>query len=155
MLGRRIADPDGREGAPGEAAGLGLLDVETVIGGDKRLGEPRGTDVRAAMPVRGYEMHLGSTDGPGLARPMLALDGRARRRGQRRWTGRRLLSARALRQRRVPPRLSRPARRGERAGSLRGEIDTVLDALADHLEASLDLAALLAASRPPRLIRAA
>ena len=32
MLGRRIADPDGREGPPGEAAGLGLLDIDTVLG---------------------------------------------------------------------------------------------------------------------------
>ena len=28
------------------------------------------------MPVRGYEMHLGVTTGPGLARPMLRLGGR-------------------------------------------------------------------------------
>src|SRR6185503_2978598 len=27
MLGRHIADPDGTEGQPGEAAGLGLLDI--------------------------------------------------------------------------------------------------------------------------------
>jgi hypothetical protein len=31
----------------------------------------------------------------------------------------------------------------------------VLDSLADHLERHLDLAALLAAARPPRLTRAA
>jgi adenosylcobyric acid synthase len=37
MLGRRIADPDGIEGPAGVAAGLGLLDVETVLTGDKRL----------------------------------------------------------------------------------------------------------------------
>src|SRR6202023_2725350 len=29
MLGRHIADPEGREGPPGEAPGLGLLDIET------------------------------------------------------------------------------------------------------------------------------
>jgi len=34
-------------------------------------------------------------------------------------------------------------------------IERVLDGLADHLEQHLDLAALLAASRPPRLTRAA
>ena len=31
MLGRRIADPQGIEGSPGAADGLGLLDVETVM----------------------------------------------------------------------------------------------------------------------------
>jgi len=34
-------------------------------------------------------------------------------------------------------------------------IETTLDALADHLGRSLDLSALLAAARPPRLRRAA
>jgi hypothetical protein len=34
-------------------------------------------------------------------------------------------------------------------------IDDTLDQLADHLEACLDLDAILAASRPPRLIKAA
>ncbi len=33
MLGKRIADPGGMEGPPGEAEGLGLLDVETVLMG--------------------------------------------------------------------------------------------------------------------------
>lgn len=31
MLGKRIADPDGIEGAQADVAGLGLLDVETVL----------------------------------------------------------------------------------------------------------------------------
>ena len=35
MLGRCIKDPDGIEGLPGEAEGLALLDLETVISGDK------------------------------------------------------------------------------------------------------------------------
>jgi hypothetical protein len=34
-------------------------------------------------------------------------------------------------------------------------VDATLDKLADHLEASLDLDALLDAARPPRLIKAA
>jgi hypothetical protein len=33
-------------------------------------------------------------------------------------------------------------------------VDATLDRLADHLEASLDLDALLAAARPPRFVRA-
>ena len=35
MLGRRISDPLGLEGAAGSIAGLGLLDVETELAGDK------------------------------------------------------------------------------------------------------------------------
>src|SRR5205814_6450023 len=42
MLGRHIADPQGLEGPPGEAAGLGLIEIDTVLGGDKRLAEAKG-----------------------------------------------------------------------------------------------------------------
>ena len=75
MLGRRIADPDGIEGPPGEAAGLGLLDVETVLKGPKVLEEARGSDRRTGEPVAGYEMHMGRTEGPDRARPVLELAG--------------------------------------------------------------------------------
>ncbi len=59
MLGRRIADPLGLEGAPAEAAGLGLLDVETVMAPAKILRRVRGTALGAA--TEGYEMHMGDT----------------------------------------------------------------------------------------------
>ncbi|MBP2302574.1 cobyric acid synthase [Azospirillum picis] len=75
MLGRRIADPDGIEGPPGEIAGLGLLDVETVMKGPKVLEEARGTERRSGEAVAGYEMHMGRTDGPDRVRPMLDLAG--------------------------------------------------------------------------------
>ena len=45
MLGRRIADPVGIEGSSGEAEGLGLLEVETVLTGDKQLHEVRGREI--------------------------------------------------------------------------------------------------------------
>ena len=70
MLGRRIADPDGGEGPPGLADGLGLLDVETVLTGDKRLVRVRGED-----GLEGYEIHVGRTSGPGLDQPFLTVDG--------------------------------------------------------------------------------
>ncbi|PWC36287.1 cobyric acid synthase [Azospirillum sp. TSO35-2] len=75
MLGHRIADPDGIEGPPGEAAGLGLLDVETVLKGPKVLEEAQGTERRTGAAVAGYEMHMGRTEGADRARPMLALAG--------------------------------------------------------------------------------
>ncbi len=70
MLGRTIADPDGVEGLPGEAAGLGLLDLETVLTGDKVLRPTRGRLVSGAA-FEGYEIHVGRTTGPALARPVL------------------------------------------------------------------------------------
>ena len=46
MLGRSVADPDGIEGPPAKVDGLGLLDVETVLSGEKRLEPVRGTTCR-------------------------------------------------------------------------------------------------------------
>lgn len=77
MLGRSLNDPDGTEGPAGSMQGLGLLDVETLLGGDKALLEVSGTDCSTGQSVRGYEMHIGSTRGLGLSKPMLYLDGRA------------------------------------------------------------------------------
>jgi adenosylcobyric acid synthase len=75
MLGRTLADPDGIEGAAETATGLGLLDVDTVIGGDKSLVEVSGTEMLTGCPVSGYEMHMGRTSGADTARPWLTLDG--------------------------------------------------------------------------------
>jgi adenosylcobyric acid synthase len=68
MLGRTIADPDGVEGLPAKVAGLGLLEVETVLSNDKRLEAVRGTTAEG-VPFSGYEMHMGVTEGPDRARP--------------------------------------------------------------------------------------
>ena len=68
MLGRTIADPDGVEGPPAKVAGLGLLEVETVLSNDKRLEAVHGTTAEG-VPFSGYEMHMGVTDGPDRARP--------------------------------------------------------------------------------------
>jgi len=77
MLGRRIEDPDGIEGPQGEAAaGLGLLEVDTRLAGAKTLREVSGRHVESGVELRGYEMHVGLTAGPGLARPFIDLDGR-------------------------------------------------------------------------------
>jgi adenosylcobyric acid synthase len=73
MLGRSISDPDGIEGPPRTVPGLGLLDVETVMTGDKTLREVAGVLVAAVKRAAfaGYEMHVGHTTGPGAARPFL------------------------------------------------------------------------------------
>jgi adenosylcobyric acid synthase len=74
MLGRRIADPNGAEGPPGEVSGLGLLDVETTMEGDKSLIAVRGTCLANGAPFAGYEMHIGRTSGPGATRALLRFD---------------------------------------------------------------------------------
>ncbi len=76
MLGRSVADPQGVEGPAGRVVGLGLLDVETVLTGEKRLTEASGRS-GDGIAFRGYEMHMGRTAGPATARPLLHLaDGR-------------------------------------------------------------------------------
>ena len=77
MLGTRIADPGGVEGPPGEAPGLGHLDVETELVPRKRLAAVAGAEIESGEAVTGYEMHMGVTSGPDCDRPMLDLGGRA------------------------------------------------------------------------------
>src|ERR1700675_4873737 len=61
MLGRAIRDPGGLEGPAGAVEGLGLLDVETTLSGDKRLTPVRGATGDGAS-FKGYEMHMGLTE---------------------------------------------------------------------------------------------
>jgi len=151
MLGRTIADPLGIEGRKETVDGVGLLEVDTVLGGAKRLVQTSGLECSTGIPVSGYEMHIGDTTGPGLDRPMLRLsggpDGCVSHDG--RVAGCYLHGLFA----------SDPFRsaflEGLGAGSselgYEQQVETTLDGLADHLEQNLDLAALLAAARPPRL----
>ncbi|WP_030540613.1 cobyric acid synthase [Sphingobium sp. DC-2] len=73
MLGRLIADPDGMEGPPGSVEGLGLLDMETRLTGSKALERVEG--IAFGQSFSGYEMHVGTSAGPGCARPFAMLDG--------------------------------------------------------------------------------
>jgi len=75
MLGRSIHDPDGREGPAGTSDGLGLLDYETTLAPEKQLRHVAGRLAEGDAPVRGYEIHLGVSEGPALARPALWLEG--------------------------------------------------------------------------------
>ncbi len=151
MLGHSIADPSGIEGRRTTAAGLGLLDLDTVLGAEKRLVAVAGRELASGLPVAGYEMHLGATTGPGLARPMLSLDGRDD--GAVSADG--LVAGCYLHGLFAsdPFRRAFLARLGVAAGDLayQQQIEETLDRLAGHLEAHLDLSALLAAARPPRL----
>jgi adenosylcobyric acid synthase len=152
MLGSRVSDPDGIEGAPTTCEGLGLLDVETQLTGDKMLLEVSGTGSAAGTAFRGYEMHVGRTSGDDCVRPMFrfadgrddgatSADGRISGcyihglfadDGQRSFWLRRLGAGRS---------------------DLNYDtlVEQTLDELALHLERHLDCDALLAAARAPRL----
>jgi adenosylcobyric acid synthase len=76
MLGRKVHDPDGIEGAVREAEGLGLLDVETVMEPEKTVRNTHARSTVCDLPLEGYEIHLGRTGGPDCARPSAIIDGR-------------------------------------------------------------------------------
>ena len=143
MLGRSVSDPLGCEGPPGsQAEGLGLLDVATVMEGDKVLRHVDGHDA-AGHAVSDYEMHMGRTDGPDAACPMLILDGRPD--GAISADGlvmgcylHGLFAADGWRE-----ALLATLQAGRQGGTAyQAQIETVLDGLADHLAAHLDIAAL-------------
>ncbi|NQD95647.1 cobyric acid synthase [Pseudomonas sp. CrR25] len=76
MLGRRIDDPHGLEGAPGSSAGLGLLDFATVLEAQKQLRNVRGRLCLEDAEVSGYEIHAGVSAGAGLNGAVRLDDGR-------------------------------------------------------------------------------
>lgn len=146
MLGRSVADPLGLEGPPGTASGLGLLAVDTVLGGDKRLAQVTGTALGAAFT--GYEIHLGRTEGPDGARPLTQMaDGRAE--GAVSADG--LVSGSYVHGLfgLAAQRAAWLARLGVSAQGPdhRAAIDAALDAIAATLERHVDLDALVALSR--------
>jgi adenosylcobyric acid synthase len=139
MLGRVVRDPDGIEGPPGEAPGLGLLDAETVMGPTKTLRDG---------PF-GYEMHMGETQGPDVGRPWpdlppdlapVAAAGAADAGGRVRGCYLHGLLNHDVTRAALLAGL-RPGRRQETAFA--AQVDSALDALADHVAGSVDLAGVL------------
>jgi adenosylcobyric acid synthase len=76
MLGKALHDPLGIESAPGSSKGLGLLDVETTLEPTKQLELARGVLTIDQVPVQGYEIHMGTTQGAALKKPLIQLEGR-------------------------------------------------------------------------------
>ncbi len=77
MLGTRIDDPLGLEGAAGSSAGLGLLEFTTQLHAEKQLRNVTGRLSLEQAAVSGYEIHAGVTVGAALERPAVQLsDGR-------------------------------------------------------------------------------
>jgi adenosylcobyric acid synthase len=146
MLGTTVSDPDGIEGPARTVEGLGLLEVETALEGDKVLVEAAGASVADGVPFKGYEMHVGRTTDAG--RPLLKL-------GDGRHDGAVSADGRVAgcyihglfsddRQRR-----SWLERIGARVSAFdyEAEIDKTLDLLADHVEKHVDCDALLGLAR--------
>jgi adenosylcobyric acid synthase len=74
MLGQRVLDPLGLEGRKESTAGLGLLDVETILTAKKNLTAVTGATLPDRIGLSGYEMHVGRTEGPDRTRPFAQFD---------------------------------------------------------------------------------
>jgi adenosylcobyric acid synthase len=148
MLGRRIADPTGIEGRAGEAQGLGLLEVETVLTDEKALVQVTGVELRSNAAITGYEMHVGRTDGASARRPMLRLGSRLD--GAVSADGRvmgchvhGIFASDGFRR----AFLERLGSKADAALVYEARVDSALEALADHCEAHLDVSRILEIAR--------
>ncbi|MDW3222499.1 MAG: cobyric acid synthase [Paracoccaceae bacterium] len=149
ILGNTIADPDGLEGTPGSAKGLGHLNVDTVLQPRKTLSLTEGIHMPSGAFLSGYEIHMGRTIGPDCDRAWLQLDdgvqGAASENGlvqgcylhglfnsdtfRAAWLAQFDLTSKT---------------------SYDQTVETTLDALADHLEKHMDLDLLLSLAAPCR-----
>jgi adenosylcobyric acid synthase len=147
MLGTIIRDPDGIEGPSGESPGLGLLNVETEMTPDKHLTRVKATHTASNLPIDGYEIHIGRTTGPDCTRPFAHINGTPEGAisPDGRITGSYLhgmFSDDAFRRAFLADLGAAPSNYAYSA-----DIETVLDALAAHLEQHLDVDGLLALAR--------
>ena len=147
MLGTVVSDPEGIEGAAGDTAGLGLLDVVTVMGPQKTLSLVEAVHEATGLPIRAYEIHIGRSDGPDRLRPFARVQGASE--GAISVDGRVMGSylhgmfiGDAFRAAFLAGLGIAAARRDHGA-----EVEGVLDRLAAHLEAHMDMDALLALAR--------
>ena len=147
MMGQRIDDPDGIEGPSGSSTGLGLLQVDTLMTGDKRLTETRAEHVETGIVLDGYEIHKGRSFGPDCARPFARIKDRDE--GACSADGRLCGSYFHGMFRNDAFRAAYLTRVGARASGLNyaGAVEQTLDALADHMEAHLDVPGLIATAR--------
>ncbi|WMT87378.1 cobyric acid synthase [Pelagibacterium sp. 26DY04] len=151
MLGHTVADPAGIEGSAGETAGLGFLDVSTRLEGQKQLRLESAEDAASGLPLAGYHMHMGVTEGDDTLRPFAYVDGapEGARSGDGRVTGTYLHGLFAADQFRRDF-LKRLEIKTDPLLDFDARTDATLDALAAHLEAHIDLDAVLALAREPK-----
>lgn len=147
MLGRAVHDPDGMEGPAGSTPGLGLLDIETRMSGDKSLREVSARHAVSGLPFHGYEIHIGQSDGPDRARPFayvgdtpegaVSADGRVAGSYLHGMFSDDWFRTEWLSRLGVAPS----------GNAYEATIEQTLDALADHLETHLDVEGLLGLAR--------
>lgn len=143
MLGTLISDPEGIEGPAGETAGLGLLNVATTMTPTKQLTRTLAIHAATGQPIEAYEIHIGRTFGPDTARPFAHIN--AQPEGAVSPDGRvfgsylhGMFAGDAFRAAYLAS-LGLPAtHRNHKA-----EVDATLNALAAHIEAHLDVPAIL------------
>lgn len=148
MLGRSITDANGIEGTRGTFAGLGLLDVETILTEDKSVRPVNGTEIAAGTAVSGYEIHLGRTNGPDTARPWLHIEGQPD--GAIDSTGRVMGTYVHGLFQSDPFRRAFLARIGRQASAeltYRNVVEQTLNELAEHLQTHLDIDRILDIAR--------
>ena len=148
MMGRTISDPHGLEGPPGTVDGLGLLEVDTVLVDPKTVGQVTGETVPDGIRFSGYEIHMGRTEGPDIARPLHRLaDGRAdgARSADGRVAGTYVHGIFASDRYRAEWLRAFGAESG--IGDHDASVDRTLDALAEHLEKHLDIDRLISLAR--------
>ncbi|WP_318764513.1 cobyric acid synthase [Agrobacterium fabrum] len=146
MLGKTVADPDGIEGPPATVEGLGLLDVDTVLTGDKRLVSVRATSFDG-VGLSGYEMHVGETTGIAGSLVFSTIDGHND--GTISPDGRvfgTYIHGLFADDRQRSAWLERLGGQGTDL-NYDAQVDAVLDRLAAHMEQHLDLDRLLAIAR--------
>lgn len=143
MLGTKVSDPEGIEGPAGETPGLGFLNIETTMTPDKRLTRTQAVHAATGQAIEAYEIHIGRSDGPDRARPFAVTQGQPE--GATSPDGRVMGSylhgmfsgdafrAAFLTALGLP---SSPRNHG-------AEVEATLDHLAAHIEAHLDVQALL------------
>jgi adenosylcobyric acid synthase len=147
MLGKTVRDPDGIEGPAGETAGLGHLDIDTIMTPDKRLTGVRAQHCASGAEVSGYEIHIGRSDGPARARPFARIGGVDE--GATSPDGRIMGSYLHGLFREDAFRAAFLAQMGAAPSgqSYDARVEGALDALAAHIEAHLDVGALLSNAR--------
>ena len=148
MLGVRVIDEEGIEGAAGVSEGLSLLPAETVLRPRKITRLARGRDIVSGCEIHGYEIHIGETrPSAGDLPAMLTLETpRHRAHGMTSRDG--LVSGCYIHGLFASDAFRRAWLNRLRPGAGGGldyerRIEETLDLLADHLEKHMDMEALL------------
>ena len=150
MLGQTIADPNGADGPAGTVEGLGLLNVQTIMGTEKRVAPVTGLCARSGTQINGYEIHMGQTTGPDAERAFSIIndlsDGAISPDGRVQGT---YLHGTFISDEFRRYWLERVGGAGDPSLNFTAQVEQALDALADGFEAAVDIEALLRLAQPP------